>query len=294
MLGHMTRVIGAHVLSHPVSAAGDGHAALYECCAALIVAVMVVLYFDERVRRDLSARLRGYAIGSLGGIIGTGLLIPLFALAGFISDTSRIRAVTVAYTLVFLAAAFSIAVRSWAVEDAARLHPTRPAQLQLPPLSLPAPRAGMTEREHAAEVLGVALSIIAEFQPAAVLVQLGRTGPGPEKERLAGLTAQWYALQPSLMAISAGYPSAVVRKHVRAFTLAAVQAVKQPAILFSDKDALADEQAQAQWRDQANVVSEAAAHAWDKVVSALHTGKTTGAKTSQADATKNGRSIPSP
>ena len=73
---------------------------------------MMVLYFDERVRRDLSARLRGYTIGSLGGLIGTGLLIPLFALAGFINDTSAVRWFTVLYTLAFLGAAFSVAARS--------------------------------------------------------------------------------------------------------------------------------------------------------------------------------------
>lgn len=151
----------ARALSRSVPEAGPGYAALYECCAALIIAVLAVLYFDERVRRGLSARLRGYAIGSLGGIIGTGLLVPLLALAGFIADTFVVRAFTVGYTLVFLVAAFSVAIRSWAREDAARIRLARP--VQLPPLPVPAPRAGMTEREHAAGVLGAALAIIAQL-----------------------------------------------------------------------------------------------------------------------------------
>ena len=66
--------LAARVTKAAASATGDGHASLYETCAALIIAVLVVFYFDERVRRTLTARIRGYAIGSLGGVIGTGLL----------------------------------------------------------------------------------------------------------------------------------------------------------------------------------------------------------------------------
>jgi hypothetical protein len=82
-------MLAAHA-AHPATPAGPTYAALYETCAALIVAVMLVIYFDERVRRRMTLRVRGYAVGWLGGIIGTGLLVPLFALAGFIPQTGRL------------------------------------------------------------------------------------------------------------------------------------------------------------------------------------------------------------
>jgi hypothetical protein len=288
MLDRMS--LGIASVSNSIPAPAQTHESLYECCAALIIAVMVVLYFDERVRRDLSARLRGYAIGSLGGLIGTGLLVPLFALAGFMHDTTAVRAFTVGYTLVFLIAAFGVAIRSWGREDAARLQPARPAPL--PPLPLPAPRAGMTEREHAAEVLGAAMSIAALFRPETVLLQLSRTGPVAELERLTRLTAQWYTLQPSLIAITAGYPAALVRERIGVFVHAVSEVVQQPAVLFSSKDALADDQARVRWGDEATTKSEYLMLAWDQIVSALHARQRPGAKAIKA-AARDGHPAPS-
>jgi hypothetical protein len=292
MQGYMPIAVRTRLSNHPVPVTGSTHDALYECCAALIIAVMVVLYFDERVRRDLSARLRGYTIGSLGGLIGTGLLVPLFALAGFIKDTTAVRWFAVLYTLAFLGAAFSVAARSWGREDAARLRRARPSPL--PQMPLPPPRTGMTEREHAAEVLGAALFLTVQFQPEVVLNQLSQTGPEPAWERLRSLAGQWYNLQPSLTAISAGYPSASVREHVGTFIQAASQAMGQPAQLFSDKAAWADIQARARWRDQATPAWEAAAHAWDEVVSSLHARRPSAAKPPGTAAARNGRTAPQP
>jgi hypothetical protein len=84
-------------------------------------------------------------------------------------------------------------------------------------------------------------------------------------------------------------PLAKVREHVEELVLAAVQTVQQPAILLSDKDALAYGQAQTRWRDEATAVSEAAALAGGEVVSALHASRALEVKTSQASAAKNGR-----
>src|SRR5262249_10584312 len=90
----------------PVSPAAPpaepAYATLYATCAALMIAVLVVYYFDQRVRDRLTARQRGYAIGSLGGVIGTGLLLCLFLLAGIIPDTATFRVFITIYTLVFL------------------------------------------------------------------------------------------------------------------------------------------------------------------------------------------------
>jgi hypothetical protein len=126
----------ARLTKAAASAAGDGHASLYETCAALIIAVLVVLYFDDRVRRTLTARIGGYAISSLGGIIGTGLLVPIFALAGIIGDTVQIRVFTAIYTLAFLTFAFGIAIQNWGREDAAGI---RAAQTRPPSTSRPSP-----------------------------------------------------------------------------------------------------------------------------------------------------------
>ncbi len=158
---HASLLLAAHAAA--AEQAGPAHASLYETCAGLIVAVMVVLYFDERVRRGMTARVRGQAVGWLGAIIGTGLVIPLLALGSFMPDTARIREITVGQTLVFLVAAFGAAIQSWGREDAARIRAAQaPPPVTVPPVPVPPPRAGQTEREHAAEVLGAALAILSQ------------------------------------------------------------------------------------------------------------------------------------
>lgn len=246
------------------------HPALYETCAALIVAVMVVIYFDERVRRGLTSRLRGYAIGSLGGIVGTGLLVPLFALGGFMGDTAAIRAFTVGYTLVFLVVAFGFAVHIWGTEDGQRLRRAQSPPITRPP-TVPLPRGGQTERERAAEVLGAAMANLAHAHPAVVMSHLARNGPGPEAERLRNLTAQWITLQPYLIALSAGYPSANVRKHTAVFVEAASQVMQQTASLFADTQTTANDGAKAEWHERSTASYDVLQAAYDAVVSALHT-----------------------
>lgn len=246
----------------------DGHAPLYEACAALIVAVMVVIYFDERVRNKLTARMRGYAIGSLGGIIGTGLLVPLFALAGFIGDTVATRVGVVGYTLLFFLAAFGAAMQIWGAEDGRKLRAARPAPPPPPPI--PLPRGGQTERERAGEVLGAMLANLAQMHPAVIAANIGRTGPGPEAERLRSVTGQLMTLSPYLIAVSASYPSAQVREHVAGFAKATSNAMEQAAIPFADEQILANDQAKEEWQAQALAAFDAVESEYDAVVRALH------------------------
>src|SRR5258708_13527317 len=178
MAAVITPAAAAHRASEAPPLALD---ALYGTCATLIIAVLVVFYFDERVRRRLTAGVRGYAMGSLGGVMGTGLLIPLLALGGFISDTARVREITFGYTFVFLVAAFGAAIGVWGAEDGARRRATRPAQPPLP--AVPAPRAGMTGRDHAAEVRGAALAVVSQPHPDVVKAHLSPPGAVPHAER---------------------------------------------------------------------------------------------------------------
>jgi len=252
----------------PASALSGVHDSLYECCAALIIAVMVVLYFDERVRRTFTMAMRGRAIGSCGGLIGTGILVPLFALAGFISDTRAIRIFTVGYTLVFLTTAFGFAIRTWGLEDAARLRSPRPSFT--PPAGVPVRQAGESEREYACEVAATALYISSQFHPIAVLGHVDRYGLPAEQERLAQLTAAWNKLQPSLIAISASYPCAAVRDAIRDFMAAALRLIQSPTKLVTDSELLADMVRRNKWSDESAKLAESVEDEWDNLVSAFH------------------------
>ena len=63
-------------LTASAAAPADGHATLYETTVAVVIAVLVVLYFDERVRGAMMLPQRGRAIGWLGGILALGILMP--------------------------------------------------------------------------------------------------------------------------------------------------------------------------------------------------------------------------
>jgi hypothetical protein len=271
MLAAMINPVLTLARAAPV-AASQSHDALYETCAALIIAVLVVFYFDERVRHRLTARLRGYAIGSLGGFIGTGLAVPLLALGGFTSDTRVVRAVTVVYTFGFLVAAFGTAISIWGAEDGARLRSARAVPAFAP--RLPVARAGQTEREHAAEVLAAAAFIVSQASPEAVTAQLARTGPGPETERLRGLAAHWAAVHPLLIAITAGYPSAGVREQTAAFVRASATVMRHAADLFADRQMLVHGGPPPQWTEQARAAYGDLDRAWIALVCALHPAET--------------------
>ena len=113
-------------LAASAAAAGDGHSSLYESCVAVIIAVLMVLYFDERVSNAMTLPQRGRAIGWLGGILALGIFMPVMTLAGFVPDTLRIRTSTVAILALFLLVAFGIAISAWGREDGQRLRAPRP------------------------------------------------------------------------------------------------------------------------------------------------------------------------
>lgn len=54
--------VSAGVTASPEAA----HLALYETCVAVVIAVLVVFYFDERVRGGMTLKQRGRAVGWLG------------------------------------------------------------------------------------------------------------------------------------------------------------------------------------------------------------------------------------
>jgi hypothetical protein len=266
----MAAVSDTHAVSHTTAPPGPAYATLYATCAALMIAVLVVFYFDRRVRDRLTPRQRGYAIGSLGGVIGTGLLLCLFVLAGIIPDTAPIRVLITVYTLAFLTFTFGAAISAWGREDAARLHQASTPQVAVPPV--PIPRGAATERERAAELVAAALFILGQTQPAALVPALGRNGLAAEKERLRLLTDQWMTLQPELIAIGAWYPSAEVRETSAQFVLAGHEALKQTGTLFADHQTLTDETALAEWQEKAEAAYKTLDAAWNAFTNALHDG----------------------
>jgi predicted permease len=167
LMAWIAPVSRAHAVSHATAPAEPAYATLYATCAALMIAVLVVFYFDQRVRDRLTARQRGYAIGSLGGVIGTGLLVCLFVLAGIIPDKTTIRVFITIYTLAFLVFTFGAAISAWGREDGARLRQARAPQVAVP--SVPIPRGAATERERASELVAAALFIVGQTAPAAVI-----------------------------------------------------------------------------------------------------------------------------
>jgi hypothetical protein len=233
-----------------------------------MIAVLVVFYFDRRVRDRLTARQRGYAIGSLGGVIGTGLLVCLFVLAGIIPDKTTIRDFITIYTLAFLVATFGAAISAWGREDGARLRQASAPQVSVPPV--PIPRGAATERERAAELVAAALFIVGQTAPAAVIPGLERNGLAAEKERLRLLVDQWMILQPELMAIGAWYPSAEVRESSTRFLLACQEALKLTGTLFANGPTLADETARTEWQEKAEAAYKAIDVAWNAFVTALN------------------------
>jgi len=95
---------------------------LYETTVAVVIAVLVVLNFDERVRGVMTLPQRGRAIGWLGGIIALGIFMPVMTLAGFTPDDTRTRACTVIILASFVVAAFGIGISAWDREDRRRLQ----------------------------------------------------------------------------------------------------------------------------------------------------------------------------
>jgi len=266
-------VLAAHLAPGGSAPADVTHASLYETCAAIIIAVIVVLYFDEHVRRDMPPRQRGRAIGWLGGILAVGVMNPLLVLGGFVSDTRGVRAFTVGYTALFLVGAFGVAISAWGREDARRRRDAQapPAVPPVPPVPVPSPH--LSERERAAEVLGYAFTAVA-FSVATFTALTRPEPPSPaERARARELLRQWAdrwaALAPALAGIAVGYPSPQVREHVKAFMEAAGRATLAAVEIAADGDPPEGE-AREELAGSADGEFEAVAAAEQAIIRALH------------------------
>jgi hypothetical protein len=187
----------------------------------VVIAILVVLYFDDRVRGAMTPRERGYAIGWLGGILTAGIFVPVMVLAGFVPDTGGVRTGTVITVSLFLLGAFGVAISAWGREDGRRLRDARarPPVPPVPPVPVPGPH--LPERERAAEVLGYAFTAVA-FCATAFTALTRPELPSPAdralaRELLRQWADRWAGLAPALAAIAVGYPSPQVREHVKEF-----------------------------------------------------------------------------
>ncbi len=264
----------AHLTASAAAVTGDGHSSLYETCVAVVIAVLVVLYFDERVRGAMTIPQRGRAIGWLGGILTLGIFMPVMTLAGFAPDTAKIRAFTVGITAVFLLAAFGIAISAWGREDGRRMREAAaPPVPPVPPVPVPSPH--LAERERAAEVLGFAFLAVA--QVGVTFIVLTRTEPAtvPElaraREFLRSWAVRWAEMGPSLAAIIVGYPSPQVREQVQVLMDAATRALSLTVKLAEFGDPLDDEERE-QLAGEADGEFATVAAAQKAIIAALHPG----------------------
>ncbi len=279
MILHATAAFAARPATS-AAVPSDGHATLYETCAVIVIAVIVVLYFDESVRRNLSPQLRGSAIGWLGGILTIGVFTPLLALAGFVSDSKGTRVAEVGFTTLFLVAAFGYgAVRTWGLEDGRKLRNPQPAPPPVPPAPpVPIPSPHLTERERAAEVLGYAFAAVTELAGSSMaLTAAPGTLAGPEllidrtrvTEHLRNWAARWTELHPRLIAIVIGYPSPAVRDHADTFRQAAARAIALTLRLAMSGESL-EEKARDQLAAEAAAEYATADNAATALIRALH------------------------
>jgi hypothetical protein len=239
---------------------------------ALIIAVLMVLYFDERVRNAMTLPQRGRAIGWLGGILALGIFMPVMTLAGFVPDTARIRASTVAILALFLLAAFGIAISAWGREDGQRLRAAQAPQVPPAP-PVPSPSPHLSERERAAELLGYAFLVVA--QAGAVFTVLTRAEPVPDgeiaraRDFLRCWSVRWAELGPSLAAIVVGYPSPQVREHLQVFIDTASRVLLLTVKLAGSGDPL-DDKDREQLADSAPAEFAAVDAAQKAIITALH------------------------
>lgn len=69
---------------------------------------------------------------------------------------------------------------------------------------------GLSERERAAKVLARAQDLLTMRAPLIINQQLAAKGAAAEVTRLQELGRRWPSLQPEVLAIAAGYPTAAV------------------------------------------------------------------------------------
>jgi hypothetical protein len=272
----MTNSVGAVMSVANVtqqSASDVGHATLYGACTGLIIAVLVVLYFGEKI---IPPEQHGPWAIYLGAIIGAILLTPLLALAGFIPDTARTRVAVVGGTLLFIFAATRVVVRNWGQEDGRKLAAARQRR-PLPAWDassvLPAPESSasaLTERERAAQVFAAVAHLARQFSPDVVLSQVSSGQAGQEAERQAQLAGQWMQVEARLLAVSAGYPSVAVRRQVPVFQMAALTVMNAASELLTAARANQGSEECTLRTDEAWTSLLSLASAWGALVAALH------------------------
>jgi len=257
----------------PPAASDVGHATFYGTCAALIIAVLVVLYFGEKI---IPPDQHEPWVIYLGAIIGALLLTTVFALAGFISDTFDTRVAVAGGTLVFLLGAGSVVVTNWGKEDGRRkavAGQPRPFPAWDTSTILPSPESTasvLTERERAAQVFAATAHLIRQLNPDIIIKQIDSGQLSQEAERQAKIAGHWMQVEPTLLAVSAGYPSVAVRRQVRVFHLAAITVMRAASELLAAarNDLGGEERAQRTEEAKASFVSFASE--WDELVEALH------------------------
>jgi hypothetical protein len=265
--------VSALTAVQPSAASDVGHATFYGTCAGLIIAVLVVLYFSEKI---IPPDQHGPWAIYLGAIIGALLLTPLLALAGFMPDTFGTRVGVAGGTLLFLLGAGRVVVTNWGREDGRRRAATRqphPFPAWDASTVLPSPEhtaSTLTERERAAQVFAATAHLIRQFNPDIVVKQIDSGQLNREAERQVRIADQWMRVEPQLLAVSAGYPSNAVRRQILVFHMAAVAVMKASSDLVAAARKDLDDDERDELTEEARDLLLAFAAEWDQLVAALH------------------------
>jgi hypothetical protein len=289
--------VSAHAVTQPPAVSDIGHATFYGTCAGLIIAVLVVLYFGEKI---IPTDQHPSAVIYLGTVIGTMLALPVLALAGFVPDTFRTRLGVAAGTFVFLLCAFRVVVRNWGHEDGRRqAESTRPRPIPVWDASviLPSPestKSVLTERERAAQVFAAAAHVIMQLNPDIIIRLIDSGQMQQEADRQARVGEQWMRVEPALLAVSAGYPLAAVRAQITAFHVAVTNVMKQSReLLAAAREGLPNDERDSRAESAKDALTSLASE-WDRLVSSLHpedpgTPTPTPVAESPSRAARNGR-----
>jgi hypothetical protein len=272
-LAAMAVRVSARAAAQSPAASDVGHATFYGTCAGLIIAVLVVLYFGEKI---IPTDQHPQAVIYLGAVVGALLTLPVLALAGFVSDDFRTRLAVSAGTFLFLVWAFSVVARNWGHEDGRRQAESalpRPSPIWDASAILPPPEsiaAVLTERERAAQVFAAAAHVIRQFNPDITVSLIASGQLQQEADRQARVAEQWMRVEPALMAVSAGYPASAVRTQVAAFHAAAVDVMKRSSeLMAAARKELAHEERAKRAETAEDALTSLAAE-WGKLVNSLH------------------------
>jgi hypothetical protein len=143
------------------------------------------------------------------------------------------------------------------------LAPDSAAMLQL----------GLSEQERAAKGLARAQDLLTLGAPLIISRQLAEKGDPAEVARLQDLGRRWLSLQPEVLAIAAGYPSAAVRANVGRFIELVGGVFAANAVVLTDPDRVLAEPGGAEWVSAATAAFEALDVCWRDLIVSLHAGE---------------------